>query len=72
MAQHQRFTRNAHVRQEILGNGGPDIGVAGNGQQDYINIHDQHRQGNLPAADAPKIRASYVAGLFRAMRFGSW
>ena len=35
------------------------------------NVLYMMKRGVLPAADAPKIRASYVAGLFRAMRFGT-
>jgi hypothetical protein len=35
------------------------------------NILYMMKRGELPQADAPKIRASYVAGLFRAMRFGT-
>ena len=34
------------------------------------NVLFMMKRGVLPAADAPQIRATYVAGLFRAMRFG--
>lgn len=33
---------NIKVRQEILNNGGPDIGVAGNNSQKYIDSYNQH------------------------------
>ena len=35
------------------------------------NILYMMDKGVLPAAEKPQIRASYVAGLFRAMRFGA-
>jgi hypothetical protein len=35
------------------------------------NILYMMKQGVLPQAEAPQIRATYVAGLFRAMRFGT-
>jgi hypothetical protein len=35
------------------------------------NILYMMKRGVLPQAEAPQIRASYVAGLFRAMRFGT-
>ncbi|HET9811150.1 MAG TPA: hypothetical protein VFP53_05580 [Sphingomicrobium sp.] len=35
------------------------------------NILYMMKRGILPAAEAPQIRATYVAGLFRAMRFGT-
>ena len=35
------------------------------------NVLYMMKRGMLPAADAPQIRATYVAGLFRAMRFGT-
>ena len=34
------------------------------------NVMFMMDRGVLPAADKPQIRAAYVAGLFRAMRFG--
>jgi hypothetical protein len=34
------------------------------------NVEYMMDQGVLPAAEKPQIRAAYVAGLFRAMRFG--
>ncbi len=35
------------------------------------NVLYMMKRGVLPIAEAPRIRASYVAGLFRAMRFGT-
>ena len=35
------------------------------------NVLHMMDQGVLPAAERPQIRAAYVAGLFRAMRFGA-
>ncbi len=35
------------------------------------NVLYMMKRGVLPAAEAPQIRATYVAGLFRAMRFGT-
>jgi hypothetical protein len=35
------------------------------------NILYMMKRGILPQAEAPQIRATYVAGLFRAMRFGT-
>jgi hypothetical protein len=35
------------------------------------NILYMMKKGILPAAERPQIHASYVAGLFRAMRFGA-
>ena len=35
-----------------------------------LNILYMMDRGELPAAERPQIRATYVAGLFRAMRFG--
>jgi hypothetical protein len=34
------------------------------------NVLHMMDEGVLPAADKPQIRATYIAGLFRAMRFG--
>ena len=35
------------------------------------NVMHMMDKGVIPAADRPQIRATYVAGLFRAMRFGT-
>jgi len=35
------------------------------------NVMHMMDQGVIPAAERPQIRATYVAGLFRAMRFGT-
>ena len=38
---------------------------------DAYNVLHMMDKGVIPAADRPQIRATYVAGLFRAMRFGT-
>jgi RHS repeat-associated protein len=43
---------NNRARDEILQNGGPDIGVAGAGQNDYINTYNDYKAGNLSEQQA--------------------
>ena len=51
-----------------------DIGSASEeGKADVMgvwNLSFMMEQGELPAADTPELYATYLAGLFRAMRFG--
>ena len=62
--------RKTTVDQELKEIGG-DFEEAKADVMGAYNVLFMMDQGVLPAAERPQIRAAYVAGLFRAMRFGA-
>ena len=62
--------RKTTVDQELKEIGG-DFEEAKADVMGVYNVLFMMDQGVLPAAERPQIRAAYVAGLFRAMRFGA-
>jgi hypothetical protein len=43
---------NARARDEIIANGGPDIGIRGGFDQEYIRIYEQYKSGQISEAEA--------------------
>jgi hypothetical protein len=52
---------NAQARDEIKANGGPDIGIRGGFDQEYIRIYEQYKSGQITEADAMSQMAYFMA-----------
>jgi hypothetical protein len=52
---------NARARDEIIANGGPDIGIRGGFDQEYIRIYAQYKSGQITEAEAIERMTYFMA-----------
>lgn len=50
----EQVTYNAMIRKEILNNGGPDIGIRGRREADYIRLYDDLESGKIKKPEYDK------------------
>ena len=52
---------NARTRDEIMGNGGPDIGIRGGFDKEYIRIYEDYKAGRISESEAISQMSYFMA-----------